>query len=65
MKKDVKSEKNAPIGGGEQKWTHLEHSGVIFPPPYKPHGIKMLYEGKPVTLTPEEEEVRMNPWLVM
>ncbi|KAM1103882.1 hypothetical protein FF1_012449 [Malus domestica] len=42
---------------GQTKWTTLEHNGVIFPPPYKPHGIKMLYNGKPVTLTPEQEEV--------
>ena len=40
-KKEGRSDKNAPVGGGEQKWTHLEHCGVIFPPPYKPHGIKM------------------------
>ncbi|CAI9108346.1 OLC1v1007916C1 [Oldenlandia corymbosa var. corymbosa] len=39
------------------KWTTLEHNGVMFPPPYKPHGVKMLYKGKPVTLTPEQEEV--------
>ncbi|KAK1304935.1 DNA topoisomerase 1 [Acorus calamus] len=47
-----------PPGSGEgQKWTTLEHSGVIFPPPYKPHGVKMLYNGQPVDLTPEQEEV--------
>ncbi|CAJ2674474.1 DNA topoisomerase 1 alpha-like isoform X1 [Trifolium pratense] len=42
---------------GEKKWTTLVHNGVIFPPPYKPHGVKILYKGKPVTLTPEQEEV--------
>ncbi|KAG6468524.1 hypothetical protein ZIOFF_073212 [Zingiber officinale] len=42
---------------GSHKWTTLEHNGVVFPPPYKPHGIKMLYEGRPVDLTPEQEEV--------
>ncbi|KAL1822157.1 hypothetical protein ACET3Z_008935 [Daucus carota] len=47
-----------PPGSGEgQKWTTLVHNGVIFPPPYKPHGVKMLYKGKPVDLTPEQEEV--------
>ncbi|KAL4562504.1 hypothetical protein LXL04_034710 [Taraxacum kok-saghyz] len=47
-----------PPGSGEgQKWTSLVHSGVIFPPEYKPHGVKMLYNGKPVDLTPEQEEV--------
>jgi DNA topoisomerase-1 len=39
------------------KWNHLEHSGVLFPPPYEPHGIKMKYEGQEVTLSPASEEV--------
>lgn len=38
------------------KWATLQHAGVIFHPPYEPHGIKMLYDGKPVTLSPEAEE---------
>ncbi|XP_024987242.1 DNA topoisomerase 1 alpha-like [Cynara cardunculus var. scolymus] len=66
IKKSKKIEKNSkyskpskvPPGSGEgQKWTSLVHNGVIFPPPYKPHGVKMLYKGKPVDLTPEQEEV--------
>ncbi|CAN4109951.1 unnamed protein product [Withania somnifera] len=52
-----KSSKLQPSSGEGQKWTTLEHSGVIFPPPYKPHGVKILYKGKPVDLTPEQEEV--------
>ncbi|KAM0051912.1 putative DNA topoisomerase [Helianthus debilis subsp. tardiflorus] len=62
-KKVVKESKyskpsKVPPGSGEgQKWTSLVHSGVIFPPAYKPHGVKMLYKGKPVNLTPEQEEV--------
>lgn len=52
-----KSSKLPPGSGDGQKWTSLEHNGVIFPPPYKPHGVKMLYKGKPVDLTPEQEEV--------
>ena len=39
------------------KWETLEHSGVLFPPEYAPHGVKMLYDGKPVDLTPQQEEV--------
>jgi DNA topoisomerase I len=39
------------------KWNTLEHAGVLFPPEYEPHGIKMLYDGVPVDLTPEQEEV--------
>lgn len=55
--KYVKSTKMSPSSGEGQKWTTLVHNGVIFPPPYKSHGVKMLYKGKPVDLTPEQEEV--------
>ncbi|CAH2069881.1 unnamed protein product [Thlaspi arvense] len=51
------SSKSLPSGDGQKKWTTLVHSGVIFPPPYQPHGIKILYKGKPVDLTTEQEEV--------
>ncbi|KAG1474328.1 hypothetical protein G6F56_000419 [Rhizopus delemar] len=39
------------------KWTSLEHNGVLFPPEYVPHNIKMKYDGKPIKLSPEAEEV--------
>ncbi|KAJ4954363.1 hypothetical protein NE237_011146 [Protea cynaroides] len=52
-----KSTKVPPSSGEGQKWITLVHNGVIFPPPYKPHGVKMLYNGQPVDLTPEQEEV--------
>uniref|UniRef100_A0A7S2W7J0 DNA topoisomerase I n=1 Tax=Mucochytrium quahogii TaxID=96639 RepID=A0A7S2W7J0_9STRA len=39
------------------KWTTLEHNGVMFPPPYKSHGIKLIYDGREIELTPEQEEV--------
>lgn len=42
---------------GEVKWQKLVHNGVLFPPEYQPHEVKMLYDGKPVELTPEQEEV--------
>ncbi|KAI7898901.1 uncharacterized protein BX663DRAFT_523196 [Cokeromyces recurvatus] len=42
---------------GSIKWTTLQHNGVLFPPEYVPHGVKMKYDGKPITLTPEAEEV--------
>lgn len=41
----------------QQMWSTLEHGGVLFPPEYVPHGVKMLYDGVPVDLTPEQEEV--------
>lgn len=41
----------------EIRWKTLEHHGVLFPPEYEPHGVKMLYDGVPVDLTPEQEEV--------
>ncbi|KAK8644004.1 hypothetical protein V6N13_013280 [Hibiscus sabdariffa] len=53
-----KSTKLSPSSGdGQKKWSSLVHNGVIFPPPYKPHGVKMLYDGQLVDLTPEQEEV--------
>jgi DNA topoisomerase IB len=30
---------------------------VVVSTEYEPHGVKMLYDGKPVELTPEQEEV--------
>ena len=39
-------------------WQTLSHQGVTFPPPYEPHGVKMLYNGVPVNLSPAEEEAR-------
>ena len=38
-------------------WTTLKHCGVLFPPEYEPHGVRMLYDGAPVVLTPDQEEV--------
>jgi len=41
------------------KWTTLEHNGVLFPPPYEPlpSHVKLYYDGKPVNLHVEAEEV--------
>jgi DNA topoisomerase-1 len=46
-------------GDGTIKWTTLEHNGVVFPPEYEllPQNVKMKYDGIPVTLAPEAEEV--------
>ncbi|KAL3626286.1 hypothetical protein CASFOL_029835 [Castilleja foliolosa] len=54
--KNSTSSSTPPVSGDVQKWTSLSHNGVIFPPPYKPHGVKMLYKGIPVELSPEQEE---------
>ena len=37
-----------------KKWRFLEHNGVIFPPKYEPHGVKMKYDGEVVDLDPEQ-----------
>ena len=42
---------------GGTKWKTLEHGGVLFPPPYTPHGVKFLYAGDVVPLTAPQEEV--------
>jgi DNA topoisomerase I len=38
------------------KWEIFKHNGVLFPEPYKPHGIPILYDGKKIVLDPESEE---------
>ena len=38
-------------------WRSLEHYGLNFTPAYVPHGLPILYEGKPVTLEPAAEEL--------
>jgi DNA topoisomerase-1 len=50
---------NPMANDGTKKWDTLEHAGVVFPPPYEllPKHIKMLYDGKPVSMHPDAEEV--------
>ncbi|KAF2088284.1 hypothetical protein K490DRAFT_73229 [Saccharata proteae CBS 121410] len=46
-------------GDGTVKWRTLEHNGVIFPPEYEPlpANVKMRYDGVPVSLHKDAEEV--------
>ena len=46
-------------GDGTTKWTTLEHAGVVFPPHYErlPKNVQMRYDGVPVTMGPEAEEI--------
>ncbi|KAF2836178.1 DNA topoisomerase I [Patellaria atrata CBS 101060] len=46
-------------GDGTKKWTTLEHNGVTFPPEFTPlpNNAKMLYDGKPVFMHKDAEEV--------
>lgn len=46
-------------GDGTKKWTTLEHAGVVFPPPYQPlpKHVQMRYDGTPVKMAPEAEEI--------
>ncbi|KAL4099931.1 hypothetical protein PRIC1_007728 [Phytophthora ramorum] len=39
------------------QWRTLEHNGVMFPPPYQPHHVPLIYNDKEVELTPTQEEV--------
>ena len=39
------------------RWNNLEHNGVLFPPSYIPHNIKILYKNSPINLNPEQEEI--------
>lgn len=40
----------------KKKWDTLEHSGVMFPPPYEPHGIPIKYMDDELYINPEAEE---------
>lgn len=46
-------------GDGTTKWTTLEHNGVVFPPEYEalPPNVRMLYDGVPVKLDLQAEEI--------
>ena len=46
-------------GDGTKKWNTLEHAGVVFPPPYQPlpKNVQMRYDGTPVKMAPEAEEI--------
>lgn len=44
-------------GKGGLKWSTLVHHGVVFPPPYEPHGVPLVYDGRPVQLEPIAEEI--------
>jgi DNA topoisomerase-1 len=46
-----------PAQAKDIKWTTFDHNGLVFSPPYEPHGVKMLYDGVPVELTPDQEEI--------
>ncbi|PHH63011.1 hypothetical protein CDD81_6342 [Ophiocordyceps australis] len=48
------------------KWQTLEHNGVLFAPEYEPlpKHVKLLYDGKPVNLSKEAEEVATF-WVAM
>ena len=52
---DTQAERDAAADGRDGiKWTTMEHSGVLFPPEYEPHGVPLGYGGEKVFLTPEE-----------
>ena len=38
-------------------WNYLEHAGIIFPDTYKRHGVPLIYDGKPLVLPSELEEI--------
>lgn len=50
---------DAAKGDGTKKWDTLEHNGVVFPPEYEPlpKNVKLIYDGVPVSLHPEAEEI--------
>ncbi|CAA2935333.1 topoisomerase I [Olea europaea subsp. europaea] len=57
---DSKSSEVPPSSSEWQRWTTLVQSGVTCPPHYQPHGVMVLYKGKPVALTPEQERMNLS-----
>lgn len=47
----------APKLANGVNWLSMEHAGICFAAPYVPHKIPLFYDGKPVTLTGEQEEI--------
>ena len=47
----LENDKNDP------KWEYFEHNGVLFPPFYKPHKIRINHKGEPIALSIKEEEL--------
>ena len=46
------------IGGNNiKKWDTLSHNGPLFPTPYEPHNIPVLYNNEEISLLPESEEI--------
>ena len=41
----------------EERWKALEHNGVLFPPRYEAHGVKIKYRGQELELDPLQEEL--------
>ncbi|KAJ9643285.1 DNA topoisomerase 1 [Knufia peltigerae] len=56
---EVKWWEDPTKGDGTNKWETLEHNGVVFPPPYEPlpGHVKLKYDGTPIHLHLEAEEV--------
>eukprot|EP01041_Mallomonas_annulata_P002032 gene2032-3949_t len=38
-------------------WRKLEHTGIVFPPPYIKHNIPLVYDGKEIILNEQQEEI--------
>ncbi|KAK5056628.1 hypothetical protein LTR84_012160 [Exophiala bonariae] len=56
---EVKWWEDPTKGDGTNKWETLQHYGVVFPPPYEPlpKNVRLKYDGVPVKLHPDAEEV--------
>jgi DNA topoisomerase-1 len=42
--------------GNKPKWKNFKHNGVMFPEPYTPHKIPLIYEDEKIVLDPISEE---------
>lgn len=47
----------APKLANGVNWLSMEHAGICFAGPYTPHKVPLVYDGKEMVLTPEQEEI--------
>ncbi len=57
---DLNDINNLNMNGGGYKWTSFEHNGVMFPPEYSPHKIKLKYKVIDENMNEKVELVELN-----
>ncbi|KAG9389485.1 DNA topoisomerase 1 [Carpediemonas membranifera] len=54
---DDDDEPQSPKAAEVEGWTTCTHNGIMFEPPYEPHGVPLVYDGVEYVLPPHLEEI--------